>query len=142
MKKITIVVLALILGTFNVFAQKAGKGSVQKPSEFYSCPKHNQVTSHEPGKCTICGGELALSTKEQRAASQVKRYTCPVHIDVTSHDPGKCPKCGKKLTLSDKEAMKAQVTKVYTCPMHPDVALTKEGVCPKCGKELQEKVKQ
>ena len=139
MKKTIGLLLASILVITSAFAQKAGKGEAQKPSEFYSCPKHSQITSHEPGKCSICGSELTLTPKEKRAASTVKNYTCPVHFDVVKHDPGKCPKCGKKLTLSNKEVMKAEVTKIYTCPMHPDVALTKDGVCPKCGRDLIEK---
>jgi transcription initiation factor IIE alpha subunit len=139
MKSLIVVTILLFFGTTTIFAQKAGKGEAQKPTEFYSCPKHEQITSHEPGKCSICGTELSLSSKEKRAANDVKRYTCPVHSDVESHDPGKCPKCGKKLSLSRKEEMKAQVTKVYTCPMHPEIALTKEGVCPKCQRQLVEK---
>jgi transcription initiation factor IIE alpha subunit len=135
MKKLFFVICVLF--SANLFAQKAGKGEALKPTESYSCPKHNQITSHDPGKCSICGTEL--SPKEQRAASGVKRYTCPAHVDVVTHDAGKCPKCGKKLTLSDKQAMKAQVMKTYTCPMHPAVSLDKDGTCPKCGKKLVEK---
>ena len=137
MKKLFFVICVLL--SANLFAQKAGKGEALKPTESYSCPKHNQITSHDPGKCSICGADLALSPKEQRAASGVKRYTCPAHADVVTHDAGKCPKCGKKLTVSDKEAMKAQVMKTYTCPMHPAVSLDKDGTCPKCGKKLVEK---
>lgn len=139
MKKLAVVMICVLFGATSLFAQKAGKGEALKPTEFYSCPKHNQITSHEPGKCSICGTELTLSSKERRAAADSKRYTCPVHMDVVRHDPGKCPKCGKALTLSPKEQMKAEQLKIYTCPMHPDVALTKDGICPKCGKPLVEK---
>jgi transcription initiation factor IIE alpha subunit len=139
MKKLIVVLIAFILGATSVFAQKIGKGEAPKPTEFYACPKHNKITSHEPGKCSVCGTELSLSAKEKRAGNDVKRYSCPVHADVASHDPGKCPKCGKRLTLSNKELMKAEVTKIYTCPMHPEVALTKDGICPNCGKDLIEK---
>jgi transcription initiation factor IIE alpha subunit len=139
MKRAFLFVIVFGMSVISVFAQKAGKGTAQKPDEFYSCPKHNQITSHESGKCSICGSELALTPKERRAASTVKNYTCPVHFDVIKHDTGQCPKCGRKLNLSPKEQAKAEVTKIYTCPMHPDVALNKDGVCPKCGKDLIEK---
>jgi transcription initiation factor IIE alpha subunit len=141
MKKFLLVALAIAFSTITAYAQKAGKGEAPKPDEFYSCPKHSEVTSHEPGKCSVCGTELTLTAKEKRAANSVKRYTCPVHMDIVKHDAGKCPKCGRKLNLSPKEQSKAQVTKLYTCPMHPEVALDKEGNCPKCDKPLIEKVK-
>jgi transcription initiation factor IIE alpha subunit len=139
MRKFLALAAAVLFLTTTVHAQKAGKGEAPRPDEFYSCPKHSQVTSHEPGKCSVCGTELTLSPKEKRAANNVKRYICPVHMDVAKHDPGKCPKCGSKLNLSPKEHSKAQLTKVYTCPMHPEVALDKEGNCPKCDKPLVEK---
>lgn len=139
MKQTIVLAIAFLLGITSVFAQKAGKGIAPKPDEFYSCPKHPEITSHKPGKCSICGTEFTLSPKEDRAAATVKSYTCPVHFEVVKHDPGKCPKCGRKLNISAKEQAKAEVTKIYTCPMHPEVALTKDGVCPKCGKELIEK---
>jgi transcription initiation factor IIE alpha subunit len=141
MKKFLLVALAIAFSTITAYAQKAGKGEAPKPDEFYSCPKHSEVTSHEPGKCSVCGTELTLTAKEKRAANSVKKYTCPVHMDIVKHDAGKCPKCGRKLNLSPKEQSKAQITKVYTCPMHPEVALDKEGNCPKCDKPLVEKVK-
>jgi transcription initiation factor IIE alpha subunit len=141
MKKFLLVALAIAFSTITAYAQKAGKGEAPKPDEFYSCPKHSEVTSHEPGKCSVCGTELTLTAKEKRAANSVKKYTCPVHMDIVKHDAGKCPKCGRKLNLSPKEQSKAQITKVYTCPMHPEVALDKEGNCPKCDRPLIEKVK-
>lgn len=139
MKRLLLFVMISFLSIPGVMAQKAGKGTAPKPDEFYVCPKHSQITSHEPGKCSICGSELSISPKEQRASSVVKRYTCPIHQEVVKHDPGKCPKCGRKLNLSAKEQAKAELMKVYTCPMHPEVALDKEGNCPKCGKQLVEK---
>jgi hypothetical protein len=141
MKKFLVVALAIVFSTITVCAQKAGKGEAPKPDEFYSCTKHSEVISHEPGKCSVCGTEFSLTSKEKRAVSTAKNYTCPAHMDVVKHDAGKCPKCGRKLNLSPKEQSKAQVTKVYTCPMHPKVALDKEGNCPKCDKPLVEKAK-
>jgi len=140
MKKIITVLAAIFITTVSLFAQtKAGSTDTTAHAKFYSCPHHPEITSHHPGKCSICGMDLSLSLKEQMKANETKNYTCPVHLDVTSHQPGQCPRCGKKMALSLKEQMKAEVTKLYTCPMHPDVALTKDGICPKCGKELVEK---
>ncbi|MGZ5135809.1 MAG: heavy metal-binding domain-containing protein [Flavitalea sp.] len=142
MRKLIFMVVAILMTTTGLLAQtKAGKVDTTKHTTLYSCPKHPEITAHEPGKCSKCGMELNLSGKEQMKSAQVKNYTCPVHLDVTTHNPGKCPKCGKKLNLSPKEQMKAEVTKMYTCPMHPDVSLDKEGNCPKCGKALVEKKK-
>lgn len=139
MKKLVSLTMALFLISTCIFAQKAGRVDTTKHETFYSCPKHPEVTGHEPGKCPKCGMEFTLSPKEQMKAREMKNYKCPVHLEVAKHDPGKCPKCGKKLTLSAKEQMKAEVAKVYTCPMHPEVALDKEGNCPKCSKALVEK---
>jgi transcription initiation factor IIE alpha subunit len=139
MKKSVFLSIALFLAATVIYAQKAGRVDTTKHETFYSCSMHPEVMTHDPGKCSKCGMELSLSTKEQMKAREMKRYNCPVHLDVTKHDPGKCPKCGKKLNLSPKEQMKAEVVKLYTCPMHPEVALDKEGVCAKCGKALVEK---
>ena len=140
MKKFIFIIAAFLLTTTNLFSQtKAGKVDTAQHVSYYSCPKHPEVTSHQPGKCPKCGMELTLTTKEQLKASVTKTYRCPIHIDVFSHHPGKCPQCGRKMNLSPKEQMKAEVMKLYTCPMHPDVALDKEGKCPKCGATLVEK---
>jgi transcription initiation factor IIE alpha subunit len=143
MKKITMAVTVGILMSVSVFAQeKAGKKDTTQHTVIYTCPKHSDVVSNEPGKCPKCGMDLNLSTKEEMKMEVTKAYSCPIHKDVTSHNPGKCPQCGRKLNLSPKEQMKAEVTKIYTCPMHPDVSLDKDGKCPKCGRALVEKKSQ
>jgi transcription initiation factor IIE alpha subunit len=143
MKKITMAVTVGILMSVSVFAQeKAGKKDTTQHTVIYTCPKHSDVVSNEPGKCPKCGMDLKLSTKEEMKMEVTKAYSCPIHKDVTSHNPGKCPQCGRKLNLSPKEQMKAEVTKIYTCPMHPDVSLDKDGKCPKCGRALVEKKSQ
>ena len=123
--------VAILFVTYSAtFSQtKAGKTDTTKHEKFYRCPKHPDIVSQQSGKCSICGMELGLTSKEQMKASATKNYNCPVHLSVTSHDPGKCPKCGKKMNLSSKEQMKAETVKLYTCPMHPEVALDKNGVC-------------
>ena len=139
MRRLVFLTLALFLISTSIYAQKAGRVDTVKHATFYSCPTHPDVTGHEPGKCSKCGKDLTLSTKEQMKNREMKTYACTVHLDVAKHDPGKCPKCGKKLSLSPKEQMKGEVVKLYTCPMHPEVALDKDGNCPKCGKALVKK---
>jgi transcription initiation factor IIE alpha subunit len=143
MKKILIIIVSILVANYAGLSQtKAGKIDTSAHAQYYSCPMHPDVISHEPGKCPKCGMELSLSTKEQMKVDVSKKYVCPVHLSVTSHDPGKCPQCGRKMNLSTKEQMKAEVVKLYTCPMHPEVSLDKNGVCPKCGKALVEKKNQ
>jgi len=143
MKKIFMAVAMGLLLSVSVSAQeKAGKKDTTQHTVMYTCPKHSDVVSNEPGKCPKCGMDLNLSAKEEMKMQVTKAYSCPIHKDVTSHDPGKCPQCGRKLNLSPKEQMKAEVTKIYTCPMHPDVSLDKDGKCPKCGMALVEKKSQ
>ena len=61
-----------------IFAQsKAGRVDTTQHTSFYTCPKHPGVASHQPGKCSKCGMELNLSTKEKMNASVSKNYTCP-----------------------------------------------------------------
>jgi len=140
------IIMAIVMGSLlcaSISAQeKAGKKDTTQHTVMYTCPKHSDVVSNEPGKCPKCGMDLNLSPKEVMKMEVTKSYSCPVHKDVTSHDPGKCPQCGRRLNLSPKEQMKAEVTKIYTCPMHPDVSLDKDGKCPKCGRALVEKKSQ
>ena len=140
MKKLFTLTFAIFIVSTGLFAQtKAGKVDTAQHTTFYTCPKHSDVVSHQPGKCPTCGMVLNRSIKEQMKTAAAKNYICPVHLEVVCHDPGQCPKCGKKLSLSPKEQMKAAATKAYTCPMHPEVALNTDGVCPKCGKDLVKK---
>jgi transcription initiation factor IIE alpha subunit len=133
MKKIIVLLITIFAASPVLFSQtKAGKVDTVKHATFYSCPKHAEIVSEEPGKCPKCGMELNLSPKEQLNKRVTKNYSCPVHLDVFTHNPGKCPQCGQKLALSTKEQMKTEVVKSNTCPMHPDIALDKEGKCPKC----------
>jgi hypothetical protein len=138
MKKLLILIIALLITTTYLFAQKARQADTIKHATFYTCPMHAEMTSDKAGKCSICPTDLVLSGKEKIKASS-KTYACPVHLDVVRHDAGKCPKCGQEMNLSPKEQMKVEVSKIYTCEMHPLVALDKEGNCPTCGKALVKK---
>lgn len=139
MKKLIILLIA-VTAVFVTYAQeKAGKKDTTQHEVIYTCPMHPDVTSIEPGKCTKCGMDLALSKKEQMKVGVTKSYTCPVHADVISNQPVKCSKCGKNLLLSKKEQMKMEVMKIYSCPMHRDVTSNKTGKCPKCGMTMAER---
>ena len=98
MKKIITVLAAIFITTVSLFAQtKAGRTDTTAHAKFYSCPHHPEITSHHPGKCSICGMDLSLSLKEQMKAEVTKLYTCPMHPDVALTKDGICPKCGKEL---------------------------------------------
>ncbi|GAA0564054.1 heavy metal-binding domain-containing protein [Chitinophaga japonensis] len=136
MKKLIILLIAVVT-SFVTFAQeKAGRKDTTKHVALYTCSMHPDVMSDKPGKCRKCNMDLTLSKKEQMKREITKTYTCPVHADVISDKPGKCPKCGKDLFLSPKEKMKMEVVGLYTCPMHPDIKSKKPGTCPKCGMKL------
>lgn len=133
MKKVIILLIA-ITTSFGSFAQKAKANSEANKGgtivSTYSCPMHPDEVSDKPGKCSKCGMDLALSTKEQMKMGVMKIYACPMHPDETSDKPGKCAKCGMDM----KEIKK--VAQTYSCPMHPDVTSEKPGKCSKCGMNL------
>ncbi|MES2373877.1 MAG: heavy metal-binding domain-containing protein [Bacteroidota bacterium] len=126
----------VIMFTFSVSAQKAGKIDNTKHTQFYTCPMHDSIASTQAGNCRICGMKLTLSKKEAMKAQVTKNYSCPLHITEESDKPGKCSKCGKKLTNSAKENMKVDAMNNYTCPMHGDIKSDKPGKCPNCGMVL------
>ncbi len=102
---------ALSILSVSSFAQDTAKQKMKMPAHQsvkmkYSCPMHPEITSDKPGKCSKCGMNLALSSKEKMKMEVMKMYTCPMHSDVTSNKPGKCPKCGMDLVKSKKEKMK------------------------------------
>ena len=100
------IIMAIVMGSLlcaSISAQeKAGKKDTAQHTVMYTCPKHSDVVSNEPGKCPKCGMDLNLSPKEVMKMEVTKSYSCPVHKDVTSHDPGKCPQCGRKIKSLSK----------------------------------------
>jgi hypothetical protein len=134
MKKSIIFLLAITV-SFASFAQKIkGNTDLQKGgtviASTFTCPMHPDVISDKPGKCSKCGMDLTLSTKEQMKASVMKSYNCPMHPKEVSDKEGKCPKCGMEL----KETV--ITSNKYSCPTHSSVVSDKPGKCAKCQKNL------
>lgn len=69
----------------------------------YSGPMQLTVTSHNPGKCPVCGRKMTLSSKEQMKAEVTKLYTRPMHPEIALDKDGKCPKCGTALIEKKQE---------------------------------------
>ncbi|WP_431217137.1 heavy metal-binding domain-containing protein [Puia sp. P3] len=95
MKKLVIVIVALLITSSGLFAQdKTAKKDTMQHMQ-YTCTMHPEVISDKPGKCSKCNRELVVDRRGSKQASII--YTCPMHPDVTSNKPGKCPKCGMEL---------------------------------------------
>ena len=95
-----VALLGLGMGSTSL-AQSVKKKGVEKVQSkpgpvVYACPKHPEVTSNKPGKCSKCGTKLEKKvSKAVRPRTQL--YVCPMHPEVTSTKPGECPKCGMDL---------------------------------------------
>jgi rubrerythrin len=129
----------------------------------YRCPLHPLVTSHKPGRCTICamvltpGGEAAgaradIETTHADREHAVRvpkgtKYVCPMkECKSFSDKAGECPVCGMKLKPIEDVAwardLVAQATQpaggefLYVCPMHHQVKADAPGTCPICAMQL------
>jgi Cu(I)/Ag(I) efflux system membrane fusion protein len=79
----------------------------------FSCPMHPSVTSHEAGRCSICGmflveqsesmditdehqqhHEISPMQEAEHAEDPSPLYACPMHPAETSHEEGRCSICG------------------------------------------------
>ena len=124
---------ALTILSVSVFAQSnknTNNTTYKKSQQYYSCPMHPGETSTMAGKCSKCGMNLTVSSKEKMKMGTMKQYSCPMHPDVISNKPGKCPQCNMDLQKSNKTPM------AYSCPMHPDVTSAKPGKCSRCRRNM------
>jgi uncharacterized paraquat-inducible protein A len=71
----------------------------------WSCPMkcEGNKTYDKPGKCPVCGMNLAGSSKEKMKKDEKHVYSCPMHPEVLSDKPGKCSKCGMDLKEKKEE---------------------------------------
>jgi putative DNA topoisomerase len=138
MKTISLCFIAL-LATFSGFSQKSKAANTDtKPTVVtvqYACPMHKNIISTEPGKCSKCGMDLALTKKEQIKHEVTNTFTCPMHKEVISSHEGICAKCSSKLVVERRGSKQGK--NVFTCSMHPQVASNVTGKCPICGESLK-----
>jgi len=83
----------------------------------YVCPMHPQIRQHQPGRCPLCGMNLA---PEGEAAP----HTHHAHAPMAGN-------------AAPAVVAAAAAPTVYTCPMHPEIRQDRPGNCPKCGMTLE-----
>lgn len=93
----------------------------------FVCPMHSDITSDQPGKCSICGMALEAKTDMPMDHSQ---------MDHGSMDHGAQMNAAPTQQSAIPEANGTQ----YVCPMHADVTSDKPGECPICGMDLEPKI--
>jgi Cu(I)/Ag(I) efflux system membrane fusion protein len=91
----------------------------------YACPMHPEQTSHEPGRCPICGMDL-----EQRTATPEELARVSAHIDDTEH-------VAHDSIQVRSNADAAMGAGHYVCPQHPEVDSDDPGRCPIDGMFLE-----
>ena len=107
----------------------------------YSCPRHPEITSDKPGKCSKCGMDLVL-----KKVIEVDNYTVSgnecntVDTECNMEGSGGTVVAVEKTPVVKAKKMKAAKA-VYFCPMHPEVTSNKRGKCPKCKMKLELKTK-
>ena len=100
MKKLIQIVIVFLISSGGAFAQiKAGKVDTTSHTSFYSCPKHPEVKNHVPGKCSKCGMNLDLSSKQQMKASQVKKLCLSRTSDGRSSSPRELSKMREEINF-------------------------------------------
>jgi FtsP/CotA-like multicopper oxidase with cupredoxin domain len=76
-----------------------GEANDTSEASSYVCPMHAEITSFEPGTCSICGMKLIPAP-----TSTATSFVCPMHAEITSFEPGTCSICGMKLIPSSAPA--------------------------------------
>ena len=115
----TIIILFAVTALFVVSGcsdQKTDEKAKADSSQVYTCSKHPEVTSQEPGLCPECNLNL-------------------VPIEET-HDHSEMDSGSKKDDSSESDSKGQQ----YTCGMHPQIITDEPGICPICNMNLVPKV--
>jgi Cu(I)/Ag(I) efflux system membrane fusion protein/cobalt-zinc-cadmium efflux system membrane fusion protein len=89
----------------------------------YACPMHPQQSSHEPGRCPICGMDLEqrTATPEELARLRLRMSQAELGAHESTHS---------------EEKMGADR---YVCPEHPETHFDKPGRCPIDGTFLEKR---
>lgn len=118
-----------------MMARRSGTASdpadMQHDEMLYACPMHPEQTSHELGRCPVCGmdleertatpaelvglrlrrsdtGDGAHDSTHTEAEMGVDHYVCPQHPQVHSDKPGRCPIDGTFLEKSGAGSMSSE----------------------------------
>jgi Cu(I)/Ag(I) efflux system membrane fusion protein len=119
--------------------------SMSAPQATYVCPMHPNETSHEPGRCSICGMFLVESTaagsvegmemdptmEHDHAGHQHAPTAMPIPEAAPQPNPAEhpVPHLRQQTTASGQT--------LYVCPMHPQIVAKDPGSCPICGMDLE-----
>ena len=126
MKKVTIMVVALMLSVATLFASnqqtKSGNNKTQSATDHYTCPMHKDVIGKKNDKCPKCGMKLEKKVAAACACSTCKDAVCK-----------KCPKCSNKAQNNGSAKC--------VCPTCKDMKSDECSNCSKCcdNKKLEKK---